>query len=57
MFNNVEITTITNETNTFSSVQYIKRGENIYLNLITENGTGKAIKSYKFKHCLVKYKV
>jgi hypothetical protein len=55
MFNNVEITTITNEKNTFSSVQYIKRGENI--NLITENGTGKAIKSYKFKHCLVKYKV
>lgn len=57
MFNNVEITTITNEKNTFFSVQYIKRNENIYLNLITENGTGKAIKSYKFKHCLVKYEV
>ena len=54
MFNNVEITTITNEKNTFFSVQYIKRDENIYLNLIAENGTEKAIKSYKFKHCLVK---
>ena len=54
MFNNVEITTVTNEKNTFFSVQYIKRDENIYLNLIAENGTEKAIKSYKFKHCLVK---
>lgn len=54
IFNYVEIATTANEKNIFISIQYIKKGKNIYLNLITENGIEKAIKSYKFKHCLVK---
>lgn len=54
IFNNVEIINNSNEKNVFISAQYIQKDKNIYLNLSTKDGVIKSIKSYKFKHCLVK---
>lgn len=54
LFNHIEIVTSLNKKNIFVSVQYTQKDNNIYLNLITENGISKLIKSYKFKYCLIK---